>query len=496
MGQDVQLLPLLISVLGIAGIVVWHLQGPGRPTARLIVQIGFFLAMTAVLATARIVPFRFDPGDLSGANALFVSAKILWWVHLSWAVIGFVRIYIVLDHRPREARLIQDLIVAAVYLGVLLSILAFVFGVPIGTLLATSGVIAIILGLALQNTLSDLFSGIALTLGRPYVIGDWILLSDGTEGRVVASNWRSTYLLTGAHNIVVLPNSVLAKQGLTNVSRPDENHQIALSVRVAPTVMPRSIVEVMHAVLDSCNVIAKEPAPTVGLVGIDASAVTVELSFRVSSPAQRGAARNEVIDLVYRHCKASGLHLAMPPESPIAVGEVSRHVSGRPTPMAQSLIDAIPIFSVLSQDERDALAGSATKRDFGAAAEIVSEGDSLSSLMIVRSGIVIMKKGDDEIARLAPGDFFGEEGFLAGTKEKHGLQALTRVTVFEIDQTAFAPLLRERSELAEDLALHLANREAIGENSGVPTIQHERRRLDLLDAIRSIFRMHREYSKP
>jgi CRP-like cAMP-binding protein len=410
-------------------------------------------------------------------------------------VIGFVRIYIVLEHRPREARLIQDLIVAAVYLGVLLSILAFVFGVPIGTLLATSGIIAIILGLALQNTLSDLFSGIALTLGRPYVIGDWIFLSDGTEGRVVASNWRSTYLLTGAHNIVVLPNSVLAKQGLTNVSRPDENHQIALSVRVAPTVMPRSIVEVMHAVLDSCNVIAKVPAPTVGLVGIDASAVTVELSFRVSSPAQRGAARNEVIDLVYRHCKASGLHLAMPPESPVSVGEVSRHESGRPT-MAQSLIDAIPIFSVLSQDERDALAGSATKREFGAASEIVREGETLGSLMIVRAGIVILKKGDDEIARLAPGDFFGEEGLLAGTKEKHGLHALTRVTVFEIDQTAFAPLLRERKELAEDLALHLANREAIGENSGMPTIQHERRRLDLLEGIRSIFRIHRDYSKP
>lgn len=92
--------------------------------------------------------------------------------------------------------MIQDLIVAAVYLGVLLSILAFIFGVPIGTLLATSGVVAIILGLALQNTLGDVFSGIALTLGRPYIIGDWIELSDGTEGRVVASNWRSTYLLT------------------------------------------------------------------------------------------------------------------------------------------------------------------------------------------------------------------------------------------------------------------------------------------------------------
>ena len=42
--------------------------------------------------------------------------------------------------------------------------------------MATSGVVAIILGLALQNTLSDVFSGIALTLGRPFVIGDWIVL--------------------------------------------------------------------------------------------------------------------------------------------------------------------------------------------------------------------------------------------------------------------------------------------------------------------------------
>jgi small-conductance mechanosensitive channel len=492
MAQGALLLPLFISVLGIAGIVVWHLQGEAHPTARLIVQIAFFLAMTAVLACTRIVPVRFDSGDLSGENALYVSAKILWWVHLSWAVIGFVRIYIVLDHRPREARLIQDLIVAAVYLGVLLSILAFVFGVPIGTLLATSGIIAIIFGLALQNTLGDLFAGIALTLGRPYAISDWILLADGTEGRVVASNWRSTYLLTGAHNIVVLPNSALAKQGITNVSRPDENHQIALSVRVVPTAMPRAIVEVMHAVLDSCNVIAREPPPTVSLLGIDASAISVELSFRVSSPARRGAARNEVIDLVHRHCKASGLHLAMPPESPVPVGELLRSVPDPRMPMAQGLIDAIPIFSVLSQEERDALALSVTRRDFSAGETLVGEGETLGSLMIVRAGIVIMKKGDDEVARLAPGDFFGEEGLLAGTKEKHGLQALTRVTVFEIAQAAFAPLLRARSELAEDLALHLANREAIGEGSQVPPIHTERRRLDLLEGIRSIFRIHRE----
>jgi small-conductance mechanosensitive channel len=189
-------------------------------------------------------------------------------VHLAWAIIGLVRIYLVLEGQPREARLLQDLVVGVVYLGTALSILAFVFGVPIGALVATSGVIAIVLGLALQNTLGDVFSGIALTLGRPYGIGDWILLSDGTEGRVVESTWRSTHVLTSANNVVVLPNSLLAKLGLTNISHPDERHSVTLTVRVAPTRMPAIVVDVMRSVLLSCNSIVQEPPPIVALKGL------------------------------------------------------------------------------------------------------------------------------------------------------------------------------------------------------------------------------------
>lgn len=494
MDLHMQFLLMLVGILGVAGIVVWHLQGRLRPTARLVVQIAFFAAMTAVLAYSGINPFRFDPAELGKTQTLFMAAKTIWWVHLSWAVIGFVRLYLVLDGRPREARLIQDLVVAVVYLGVLLSILAFVFGVPIGGLLATSGIIAIILGLALQSTLSDVFSGIALTLGRPYVLGDWICLSDGTEGRVVSSNWRSTQLLTAAHNLVILPNSVLAKLGLTNVSQPDEHHQIVVSIRVAPTRMPRVIVDVMHAVLDSCNAIVKQPPPIVAVMGIDASAITVELQFRVTSPAQRGLARNEVIDMVYRHCKANGVHLAMPANSPLALDFESsdRRRSGVP---ARDLIDAIPIFSNLSSEERDALAAAAALRSFPAGTEIVGEGRPLASLMIIKNGVVAIKSGEAEIARLAPGDFFGEDGLLAGMGEKHGLHAVTRLAVYEIGPDAFAPLLSKRPEIAEDLAAHLAQREAAAAGPQLPADQSEGRRLDLLHSIRSLFRGQQERVK-
>ncbi|MGF6177739.1 signal-transduction protein with cAMP-binding, CBS, and nucleotidyltransferase domain [Ensifer sp. 4252] len=186
--------------------------------------------------------------------------------------------------------------------------------------------------------------------------------------------------------------------------------------------------------------------------------------------------------------------MAMPANSPLALDFTSSDPrrSGAP---ARDLIDAIPIFSNLSQEERDALATAAALRSFPAGTEIVGEGRPLASLMIIKNGVVAMKSGEAEIVRLAPGDFFGEDGLLAGIKEEHGLHAVTRLAVYEIGPDAFAPLLSKRPEIAEDLAAHLAQREAAGESPQLPANQSERRRLDLLHAIRSIFRGPQESAK-
>ncbi|GLS22729.1 membrane protein [Labrys miyagiensis] len=339
----------LINSLGLAGIIVWHLQGRRRPLARLIVQILFFAGMSAVLGVSAILPYRIEAAQLDGIAAfLAMSARVLWWTHLAWAMIGLVRLYILLRGTPKDAHLPQDLLVSVVYLTVALSIMAFVFGAPIGTLVATSGVVAIIVGLALQNTLGDVFSGIALTLGRPYAIGDWVVLSDGTEGRIVETNWRATHLLTGAHNVAILPNSVLAKVGLTNLSRPDESHGVTLTVRIAATSAPHVIEGVLRTVLQACERIVKEPPPAVALKAIDAVAVEADLLFRVASPASRIPATNEVIDLLHHHCRADRLCLAMPPQSylyaPHAPGERSDTVpAGSPSAGAvQHPLEAAP----------------------------------------------------------------------------------------------------------------------------------------------------------
>ena len=484
--------PLLYPALvGLAGIVVWHLIPRRFANARLIIQIAFFLAMSAMLLEQHVVPYESAGSDGTGAGAILIgSVKLLWWLHFAWALIGFVRIYLVFERRPREARLLQDLVVGVVYAGMLLSILAFVFSVPVGTLIATSGVFAIVLGLALQNTLSDLFSGIALDLGRPYVLGDWIVLSDGTEGRVVETNWRSTHLLTLAHNVVALPNSFLAKLGLTNVSNPDESHGVSLTVRLAPTKMPAIIVDVMRTVLLSSNSILKEPPPSVAISGLDATAIEVELYFRVANVDQRISARNEIFDLIYRHTKSTGLQLAMPSSSSIAMSDLP--AEGTANPMPIDLIKAIPIFSHLTHDEQETLAATTSIRTYRKGEIIAREGEMLPSLMIVRAGVIVRQRGEDdapihEIGRLAPGDFFGETGLLAGMGERSTLKALSHVVVYEIDQNCFAPLLLDRPEMAEDLAEILSARIAATGESGTHGQQHASSKSVLLKAIQTVF---------
>ena len=111
----------------------------------------------------------------------------------------------------------------------------------------------------------------------------------------------------------MLPNSILARQGVTNLSRPDETHLIVLKVRIATDKSPRFIEEELKSVLEASTCIVRDPAPAASLKAIDAVAVEAELQFRVNSLAIGTAAKNEIINLLYRQCRLNGLSLAIPP---------------------------------------------------------------------------------------------------------------------------------------------------------------------------------------
>jgi small-conductance mechanosensitive channel/CRP-like cAMP-binding protein len=455
------------GVLAVIGAVVTRFLLRHHPTRRLVGQLVFFTALTALLLYHDIVPYQPGPPTASNLQRVFVGlAKVVWWTNAAWSLISVVRVFLIFERQPREGRLLQDLVVGIIYVSTILSVIAYVFNAPVGTLIATSGVFAIILGLAMQSTLSDLFSGIALNLSRPYGIGDWLVLGDGIAGRVVETNWRSTHLLSGTNDLIIVPNSDLAKARLINLSSPERIHGVTLTVRFRPTTLPSAMVEVMRAALLSSSSIQFNPEPAVLVTSLDASAVALELSFRVADMTATGRAKSEIFDLIHRHAKAAGLILSPPPDAVGAGASAAKaeDAAVRHPSTPQRLLNAITLFDSLTEDEKETLASTMTRRTFRSDETMVEQGTVLTSLMIVRTGVATVVRQEHgsgtELRRLAPGDFFGEGGLLTDEGEPGTIRALTLVVVYEITQEGLAPLMQDRPAIAEELGALLARRTA------------------------------------
>jgi hypothetical protein len=305
---------------------------------------------------------------------------------------------------------------------------------------------------------------------------------------VIASTWRSTQILTIANNVVVLPNSTLAKLGLTNVSRPAETHLLQLSVRIKPTKPPLLIEEALTIALAGCNLILKDPAPMVALKGIDATAVDVDLYARVKDPMRMAKARNEVIDLLHRHCKAAGLHFA-PSASSVLFREQSR-TADLEHPVQErfiELIDQTAIFESLDKAEKDLLAHAAVSRVYPQGASITHQGHQLTSIMVVASGVVAVLRDGSEQRRLSPGDFYGDAGLLSGSPKDCSLTAISPVKIWEIGHDDLSNLFKNRPELVNEISARLSAHDEDARHAAHSEATDGHTPRALLKSIRTIF---------
>ncbi|MBO9667727.1 MAG: mechanosensitive ion channel family protein [Bdellovibrio sp.] len=102
--------------------------------------------------------------------------------------------------------------------------ISHIFGLELGPLLATSAAASVILGLALQDTLGNLFAGISLQLDRNFEIGDWLEIVSGIQkatGQVKEISWRSTTLVGFSDEVIILSNRFMANAQISNFSPPD-----------------------------------------------------------------------------------------------------------------------------------------------------------------------------------------------------------------------------------------------------------------------------------
>jgi small-conductance mechanosensitive channel len=252
-------------------------------------------------------------------------SRLLFAVSVTAATVTFVRAWrLVLfwwsrdpkDGHEREwARDFGPLLtkVGAVLIGLLglITVLENV-GVDVNSLVVSLGVGSLAVGLAAQDTLANMFAGFTLMLDRPFRIGDRIQLASGEVGDVETIGIRATRVKTLDETLLIVPNSVLTKEKVLNLSRPTRALTTRVEVGVAygsdPDVVKRILRE---SALGSAR-IDPEREPVVVLQRFGDFSLNYQLVFWVKDYIEQGLCRSEVQEEIYRRLSEAGIEIPFP----------------------------------------------------------------------------------------------------------------------------------------------------------------------------------------
>jgi small-conductance mechanosensitive channel len=425
---------------------------------------GFSMSVASFALGVYIACHAYWAPDLRGHKILFESSELLLILFA-----GYVFLEVLLSFfgdwlpRVREqapmAPIIKDLVRALALVGVGLMGVRFAFpDVDIGAVMTTSAILSVVVGLALQESLSNVFSGIMLTIDRPFKQGDWIEV-DGKEGKVLDANWRSTRVLTRDDDIIYVPNSTMAKGNIVNLTDPTPEHLCKKMIGIEYSAPPNKVRNVLVDVMTHVDGVIATPAPDVHISEFDDHAINYELRFWIIEYDRRVKIEAEIMRSVWYRLKRENIQIPYP------IRDVYLHrakPSHRPDEVIE-LLKKVDILQPLKEEEVTMLAEDLSHHLFGKGEAICKQGDPGSTFYIIKSGLIGVKvKGADgvevEVARLKPGSYFGEMSLLTGDPRSSTCTALEDSEMLCLDRDTFGVLLRENPPIAQTMSDILASR--------------------------------------
>ena len=473
----------LVLVLTIfADLLVLKIIPAHRRVARFVCMSVFFALQTVLIVALVGSPLRptFRPKDLPREFWLQILTCV-WWVLAARELVAVLALPAVLRKTTIENKILSDIVAACIYVCSALAILGFVFALPLQGIVATSGVIAIVLGLALQNTLGDVFSGLSLSVEKPYDVGDAILLEGGVEGEVIQINWRSTHLRNSENDVVIIPHSSMAKMRIQNHSAVTARYGGNLSVVVDSRNEPELALEILKQAAMACPIILEEPTPSVAAIEFKDDRVTYSIYFSTSSFASAEEARSQIITQLWKRARPA--HHSSDAGPIFFFGE-------------EELVDRLSIFEPLSAEEKKHLRSKVVRRHFKAGELLLRQGVKAESVQFVFYGVIqvthqVQDARELKLGRMGPGDSFGKISLLTGEAASETFTALSSGLLLGLCSEDLKPILESRPELVELLSHVLARQQhllAILDEAAIHRVVIEQ--TDLLSRIRNFFHLN------
>jgi small-conductance mechanosensitive channel/CRP-like cAMP-binding protein len=424
------------------------------------------------LASAALVAMLGTSYPASGAVAwrVCLAATALFTVSVLFSVIE--ALVLLRPWVPQGQPMLPELARDATRLGLLATtalVVAYaIFGYAPDKLLLSSTALLAVLGLALQDLLKNVFAGMSLQTDRAFASGDWLMI-DGVPAQVQDMSWRSTRLRTNEGVEILEPNSLLSAARLTNLGAG--RHPVGFSYRIglpydAP---PATVKQVLHEAVTSAHGIAAMPAPEIFLESYGDSAIVYRM--RVWTQEIGGLVRfqDAVLGRVWYALQRAGISVPFPIRSVHLTDSDRGAVASAESMRARiaSVLGRLPLFRELDDPILRQLAASVRGAKYDAREVLVHEGDHGDSLFVIETGSVrVTKSGEGlgtgaiELARLGPGQFFGEMSLLTGEPRSATVTADAGCEVLVLAREALQPLLEADPSLAGTLSRSIAERSA------------------------------------
>ena len=399
-----------------------------------------------------------------------------WWIALAYTINAILDRFIwegklTDDGLRRVPKLLTDLISLLVYAVAIMIVMHYVYEEPITAILASSGAIAFIVGLAAQPTIQEIFAGITLNTTKALRIGDFVEV-DGIYGEVWEINWRSVALKSpNTGSLHIFPNSAIAKKIILNFSEPTDLFKYWITFHVEYSSSPDLAIRAIEEELENTRYICRDPKPDFNILGFNSLGMEIRLRFWFEGDDPWWPAQNEACMAVWSGLRKKGIRLAIE-RFKLSSGDefdLNPWINEKAALPDKGCPDSLanhPLLEDLSADIIDKLAQSARRFDYTPPDCVFDTSKKSSHIYFVVEGAFsvyrVFKDGSEALGMTySKGNLFGMETLLSEEFEHYKVQADTYGILYHIDLSLFSEVLKTNKEFEKGLIEHLGEEQKI-----------------------------------
>ncbi|MGB7922477.1 MAG: mechanosensitive ion channel family protein [Pyrinomonadaceae bacterium] len=398
-------------------------------------------------------------------NAIKLTYIFLWMTLAVVLIRGISELIFGIGYRLRRGyeapNLVRNTFSIVAYIIILFFLLKWHYPtVDLGALFTTSAIFGVIIGLALQDTLGNLFAGISLQADKPFQVGDVITVGQWT-GVVEEITWRGIKLRTFQNHIVLISNSQAGKESIEVCPRENLNARIVFFNTLYTDSPARTLHVVREAVREADNV-SNKIKPIVRIRNLGDNGVDYEVKYWLDDYAKYNDTDALVRQRIWYAFKRAGLNFAFPTRTLYVERPGKKDGTQADGRGFIERLSGVDIFAPLTMEEVTTLAGASVNHIFAPGETVIRAGDEGSSMFVVHNGRVKVQISDNgkprTVAVLKDGDFFGEMALFTGEPRTANVVAAEETEVLEIGHQAMKHIFDTNPDLVEALSHIIAER--------------------------------------